>query len=72
MSGVFKCTKHDFSCEKPVEWREHLAKEVHTRRGIAPCNMCKKPNEFVFTGEVGDTEPSLCEECADKLLAGRE
>ena len=72
MSGVFKCAKHNFSCEKPAEMREHFATEVHTRRGASPCNQCNAPNNFVFTGEIGEKEPSLCKKCADMLLAGRE
>lgn len=68
MSVNFKCSKHHFSCNPPSEWREHLAKEEHVRRGIAPCNLCGIPHKFLFSGKIGDKEPSLCEKCSDKLL----
>ena len=70
MSVIFKCAKHNFDCENPSEWREHLAKMEHARRGVAPCSQCAISNEFVFTGKIGDNEPSLCESCRDKLLEG--
>lgn len=70
--SIFKCSKHNFSCESPDEIREHYTKEVHTRRGVAPCSQCSLSNKFVFTGEIGDKEPSLCKKCADMLLVGQE
>ena len=72
MSVVFKCVKHNFDCESPAEWREHLAKEEHIRRGIAPCNICGASHEFVFSGKIDGKEPSLCESCSTKLVVGKE
>ena len=72
MSGVFKCQKHDFECDEPKDWREHLAEEEHTRRGTAPCNMCGTANEFVFTGKIVGKEPSLCKDCAKTLMEGTD
>lgn len=68
MSVTFKCTKHHYNCNTPLEWREHLAKEEHVRRGIAPCNLCGISHKFLFSGKIGDKEPSLCEKCGAKLL----
>lgn len=68
MSVIFKCAKHNFNCNTPAEWREHLAKEEHVRRGIAPCNLCGISHKFLFSGRIRDKEPSLCEKCAAKLL----
>ncbi len=55
-----------------VEWREHLAEEEHIRRGISPCKLCEVSHEFIFSGKIGDKEPSLCEECATKILVARK
>lgn len=68
MSVIFKCTKHNFSCSIPPEWRQHLAKEEHVRRGVSPCNLCGASHKFLFSGKIGDKEPSLCEKCGTKLL----
>lgn len=72
MSVIFKCAKHNFNCNIPVEWREHLAEEEHIRRGISPCKLCEVSHKFIFSGKIGGKEPSLCEECATKVLVARK
>ena len=68
--GIFKCGKHDFSCDSMEELSAHNADNVHTIYGTAPCNQCGLAGKFTFTGKMGTKPPALCEDCKTMLLSG--
>ena len=70
--GIFKCGVHSYTCDDPEEWDQHLADEIHTTHGTAPCNMCGLKTEFKFTGKKGKVPPALCKQCKEIAIEGLE
>lgn len=68
--SIFKCGIHDVGYDDIDEFNQHLADEVHTIKGTAPCNLCGLKTKFSFTGKVGKKAPALCETCREIAIAG--
>ena len=68
--STFKCYKHDVGYDTLPEFHEHLAEEVHTTKGTAPCNLCGLSTVFSFTGKKGKKSPALCEDCRKIVVEG--
>ena len=60
----FHCGDHKFSTDNSIEWRIHLAEEIHTKNGSAPCNYCGDITQFSYTGKIERLmEPAVCKNC---------
>jgi hypothetical protein len=68
--SIFKCGKHDVGYDTIEEFHQHLADEIHTTTGSAPCNLCGLNCQFSFTGKKGKKAPALCSTCKDIVLEG--
>lgn len=70
MSAIFKCYKHGFETNEPVDWAKHVSGQAHTVRGKSLCNNCNQPMNVLFTGKQRGKVPALCKGCAQAILDG--
>ncbi len=73
VDGTFKCYEHELGYDDLDDFRNHIANEVHTHNGVAPCNQCGISTEYKFTGKLAKGKfPALCNTCKSTLNDGLE
>lgn len=72
VDGIFKCYKCNLGYDDLDDFNTHIANEVHTHIGVAPCNQCGISTEYKFTGKLTKGKyPALCDGCKNKLIEGQ-
>jgi len=64
--GLFKCGVHNYTCDVPQEFREHLEAEAHGYVGQGECNQCGKVISYDIMVKVKADRNKplvLCEDC---------